>query len=143
MDEPRRRQRDPTVGSEGRKSKQCSSIFKAKVEGNSYIGENEGHVGNEKYASRVEDNPRRKIDKTCSVGATTGTSRENDSRVGNRERKTRTGALGKYRSDEGSHNNTGGGDPDRKECAQEKTQVDELTKKFQALEKSMQEAHTS
>jgi hypothetical protein len=69
-------------------------------------------------------------------------AREDDNRVGNRERNTRTCTLRKYRSVEGAHHNAGGGDPDRK-SAQVKTQVDALTKKFQALEKLVQEAHTA
>jgi hypothetical protein len=37
--------------------------------------------GNEKSASRIKDNPRRKTNKTGSVGATSGASREDDNRA--------------------------------------------------------------
>jgi hypothetical protein len=71
--------------------------------------------------ARFEDNPRGKTDKTGSVGAPAGESREDDSRVGNRERKTGTSTLREYKSVGGAHNNAGGGDPDRKECAGQDT----------------------
>jgi hypothetical protein len=96
----------------------------------------------EEPADRVEVNLDGEAVKEGLVGAIIGRRKNNDYRVGRNKGHDREVTLGKYRSVEGAHDYVVGRKYCRKECVGKK-QVQELTGRFQALKKSLQEANTA
>jgi hypothetical protein len=116
------------------------SGLEEEAEYHGHIPKNEGRAGDEKLAGRSKDCAGGETSKAGSVGAISTTSRRNDRRAPNRERKMGTCAR-KSREVLREHITMQGLETLAGKSAEAKEKVTELGKKFHALEVALQKVH--